>query len=524
MKSSHTLDRQAVHRNPPRADPVAVVGTGAMGTGIAQVALLSGHPVILLHRRIARARQAREEIERRILRLADKGRISQENALETVARMSVADELSATGAADLVIESVAEEMTVKSAVLSGVEKHVGPDTVIATNTSSLSVTALAAALDKPSRFAGMHFFNPAPLMALVEVVSAPATDGSTVRLLRETAARWGKTAVHSADRPGFIVNRVARPYYGEALRTLEQRAASPAAVDAALTGSGGFVMGPCALMDLIGHDVNEAVTRGVWSGFHHDPRFTPSLVQRKLVEAGHLGRKTGQGLYGHGPGAPPSAPATCAPVSVPPPTRLRLHGDPGPARQLVTVLGAAGITVERADTAPGAPTAGAFELPDGTLLRLTDGDTAARHTHRAGRPTVLFDLSLDYHEATRAVLAMADGTPGSSRDTAVALFQALGKDVGLVDDIPGLLVFRTVAMLVNTALDAAAEGLADAADIDTAMRLGTNYPLGPVAWGERLGFPAVLALLENLSAEYQDGRYRPAPALRRAALRGTPPA
>ncbi|MEV0845886.1 3-hydroxyacyl-CoA dehydrogenase [Streptomyces sp. NPDC049954] len=509
-----------LHKQPD--DLVAVVGAGAMGTGISQVALLAGHRVLLLSRRVESSRRGREEIKSRILRLVGKGRLGKEEALAALDRLTTSEELPEAASAGLVIESVREDMAAKSAVLASIEKHVGEETIIATNTSSLSVTALAAGLENPARFAGLHFFNPAPLMRLVEVVSATATAERTTRFLHRTAERWGKTPVLSADLPGFIVNRVARPFYGEALRTREQRAASPATIDAVLTGSGGFAMGPCALMDLIGHDVNEAVTRGVWSAFHHDTRFAPSLVQRKLVEAGYLGRKAGRGFYGHGPGGAPPAPGTRAPVSVPPPRLVRLHGDAGPAGGLVDVLVAAGIPVERVAAAAGSALDGMFELPDGTLLRLTDGRTADRHARCTGRPVVLFDLSPDFATSSRTALAVSGGVPDASRDAAVGLFQLLGKAVSTVDDIPGLLVFRTVAMLVNLALDAVADGLASAHDVDTAMRLGTNYPLGPVAWGERIGLPSVLALLENLDDEHRDGHYRPSPALRRGALRTGP--
>ncbi|MER7761244.1 3-hydroxyacyl-CoA dehydrogenase [Streptomyces sp. NPDC097619] len=508
----------------PSGRPVGVAGTGAMGTGIAETALLAGEHVVLYGRRPEAGREVERTLGERLRRRERAGRLGDRTAEEHLARLRTTTELGELAGAALVIETIAEDPAAKTALLRAVEAVVAPDCVIATNTSALSLPALARVLERPGRFAGMHFFNPVPAMRLVEVVAGPATDEDTAELLAATALRWGKIPVRCAPHPGFVVNRVARPFYGEALRVLEERAAEPAEIDAVLTGSGGFRLGPCALMDLIGHDVNEAVTRELWRAFHHDARYVPSLVQRRLVEAGHLGRKTGRGFYRHEAGTPTSVPAPedrYAPGGPGPehPYRdrpLYLTGGLGPAAALPGLLAAAGSTVR-----PG-PVDGpeGLTLPDGTLLRTTDGRTAAAHAAETGRPVALLDLALDYAGADRLAVTFDEGAPKESREAVTALLRGLGKEVTVVGDTPGLLVFRTVAMLVNEAAEAVHQGVADAADVDTAMRLGTNYPEGPLAWGDRLGADTVLRFLDNLAHHYRDGRYRPSLLLQRRALSG----
>ncbi len=413
--------------------------------------------------------------------------------------------------AALVVEAVLERLSVKRELFAALEDIVGDDCLLATNTSSLSVTAVAGALRLPGRLVGLHFFNPAPLLPLVEVVSGFATDERAARCASATARAWGKTPVSSADTPGFIVNRVARPYYAEAFRVYEEGAADPATIDAVLRGSGGFRMGPFELTDLIGQDVNEAVTRSVWESFFQDVRFTPSLAQRRLVESGRLGRKSGHGWFPYGEDAAPGAGArTEGPARAP--ASVTVQGALFAADALPGLIEEAGIEVLRKeDAVPGLP--GWIELSGGTRLFLADGSAA----DDAGMPVVHFDLALDYRAATRIALAPAAGVDATALSEAVGLFQALGKDVSVIADIPGMIVARTVAMLVDFALDAAARGVASSDDIDTAMRLGVNYPRGPLDWGTELGARWVLETLESLHEEYPTGRYAPSQALRRLA-------
>ncbi|MFF2522530.1 3-hydroxyacyl-CoA dehydrogenase [Streptomyces liangshanensis] len=490
---------------------VAVVGTGTMGQGIAQVALVAGHPVRLHDAVPGRAEQAAAGLLARLDRLVDKGRLAPAERDAARGRLRPVTRLAELADAALVVEAVMEDLTVKRALFAALEDTVGDDCVLATNTSSLSVTAVAGGLRRPGRCVGLHFFNPAPLLPLVEVVGGFASDPEVVRDAYDTVLAWGKTPVRSEDTPGFIVNRIARPFYAEALRVYEEGAADAATIDAVLRESGGFRMGPFALTDLIGQDVNEAVTRSVWEAFSYDQKFTPSLAQRRLVESGRLGRKSGRGWFPYGEGvAAPAGPHTAAPEAAP--ASVSVHGDLLAAAVLPELIAEAGIDVLRKDDAePGRP--GWIELPDGTRLLLSDGSAA----DRARGPVIHFDLALDYRSATRIALAPSSRVSDASLARAVGLFQALGKDVSVVADVPGMIVSRTVAMLVDFALDARARGVATGEAIDTAMRLGVNYPRGPIEWGAELGARWVLTALERLHAEYPTGRYAPSQALRRLA-------
>ncbi|MFF7179934.1 3-hydroxyacyl-CoA dehydrogenase [Streptomyces sp. NPDC008121] len=492
-----------------RSRAVAVVGTGTMGQGIAQVALVAGHPVRLYDSAPGRAEAAVTALAARLDRLVEKGRMDRAERDGAVARLHAAADPAELADAALVVEAVVELLPVKQQLFADLEKIVGDDTLLATNTSSLSVTAIAGGLRLPGRFVGLHFFNPAPLLPLVEVVSGFATEPSAATRAYATMRSWGKTPVRCADTPGFIVNRIARPFYAEALRVYEEGVADPATIDAALRECGGFRMGPFELTDLIGQDVNEAVTRSVWESFYQDPKFTPSLAQRRLVESARLGRKSGQGWFPYGEGAAAPVPHTAPPAG--PPASVVVQGELYQAEPLVRLLReTAAVAVDfRQDAVEGYP--GWIELPSGTRLFLADGTAA----DDAAMPVIHFDLALDYATCERIVLAPASTVDEPSLRDAVGLFQALGKKVSVIRDVPGMIVARTVAMLADFALDAATRAVADADDIDTAMRLGVNYPRGPLAWGAELGADWVLETLSNLHEEYPTGRYAPSQALRR---------
>ncbi len=281
------------------SSPVAVVGTGTMGQGIAQVALVAGHTVRLYDTFPGRAHEAAAAIGARLDRLVEKDRLTGAERDAARARLLPAESMTELADCALVVEAVIERLEVKQQLLRELEDAVGDDCLLATNTSSLSVTAIGGALRNVGRFVGLHLFNPAPLMPLVEVVSGFATDVTSATRAYETARAWGKTPVACADTPGFIVNRIARPFYAEAFAVYEAQAADPATIDAVLRESGRFRMGAFELTDLIGQDVNESVTRSVWESFFHDVRFTPSLAQRRLVESGRLGRKSGRDWYAY---------------------------------------------------------------------------------------------------------------------------------------------------------------------------------------------------------------------------------
>jgi 3-hydroxybutyryl-CoA dehydrogenase len=488
--------------------PIAVIGAGTMGAGIAQVAAVAGHPVLVYDAAPGAAERAVGAVRMRIAGLVAKGRLDVDPAR---LRLDVARELDELAPAQCVVEAVVEDLAVKQALFADLEKVIAPGCVLATNTSSLSPTAIAAALGHPGRLVGMHFFNPAPVMRLVEVVSGLATRPEVAAAVTELARAWGKQVVRAAATPGFIVNRVARPYYAEALRLAEEQAAGPATIDAVLTQAGGFRMGPFALMDLVGQDVNEAVTRSVWTAFGYDPRFAPSLLQRAMVEAGWLGRKSGRGWYRYGDGEPPPRPE--AAPGRPAPSWVIEHG----SSPLRTFLGRSTAQIRA-----GTDDDGTVELPGGARLVRCDGRPATALAAERGVPVVVVDRALDDATATGIAVAACDGCPAPALDEAVGLLQAAGLAVYVIDDAPGLVVTRTVAMLVNGAVDARHKGVASAADIDTAMRLGTNYPLGPLAWGQSWGPATVLAVLDALHAWYGDDRYRASALLRRiAAGRGS---
>ncbi|WP_318202396.1 3-hydroxyacyl-CoA dehydrogenase [Streptomyces sp. SCL15-4] len=488
------------------SSPVAVVGTGTMGQGIAQVALVAGHPVRLYDAVPGRARDAAGAIGARLDRLVDKGRLAAGDRDAARARLTPVDGLAELADCGLVVEAVLERLDVKQRLFGELEDVVAEDCLLATNTSSLSVTAIGGALRHPGRFVGLHFFNPAPLLPLVEVVSGFATDFTSATRAYETARAWGKTPVACADTPGFIVNRIARPFYAEAFAVYESQAADPATIDAVLRESGGFKMGAFELTDLIGQDVNESVTHSVWQSFFQDVRFTPSLAQRRLVESGRLGRKSGRGWYDYADGAERPEPHTADKEQ--PPAYVVAEGGLGPAAELLTLIREAGIQVREEDENQGTR----LVLPGGGDLVLADGQTSGEFGD-----VVYFDLALDYRKATRIALSASPDTSPRALAEATGLFQALGKDVSVIGDVPGMIVARTVARIIDLAHDAVAKGVATEEDIDTAMRLGVNYPLGPFEWDRGLGRDFAFDLLDEMHERDPSGRYAPSLALYRHA-------
>ena len=505
---------------PPTAT-VAVIGAGTMGAGIAQIAALCGHGVQLHDTRFGAADTAKAGIADALRKQVAKGKLAAADADAALNRIATVVTLPDACVVSLVIEAILEDPAAKRDLFTRLENVVTPECILASNTSSLSITALGTGLVHPERVVGMHFFNPVPLMPLVEVVSGLATDPGVAATIHATAAAWGKTPVHAASTPGFIVNRCARPFYGEALRLLAERAAAPATIDAVMREAGGFRMGPFELMDLIGHDVNYAVTQSVWEAFFHDPRYTPSARQRELVAAGFLGRKSGRGFYAYGEGVAMPAPQTEA--LGPRPARVIVHGDAGIAAPLVARIAAAGAAVDHA--APDARFgACALRLPapagDAWLVP-SDGRSATARANAAGvRDLVVFDLAFDYGRAARLAVARADGCTDAAGAATAGALQMAGLAVSRIDDCPGLIVLRTVAMLANEAAEALVQGVADAAAVDLAMEKGVNYPRGPLAWADALGAVAVRDVLAHLAAHYGDGHYRISSLIARRALTG----
>jgi 3-hydroxybutyryl-CoA dehydrogenase len=396
-----TTEATEDHPDESAFGPVGVIGAGAMGAGIAQVAATAGHDVTLVDAVPGAAASAVEKVGAALSRLVDKGRLPADDAAAVLARITPVESLDELPECGLVIEAVPEDLDLKRRIFADLADRQPPTTVLATNTSSIDIDDIAAEVSDPERVLGLHFFNPPPVMKLVEVVHGSRTARAYVEHVTALMSAWGKTPVRCSSTPGFIVNRVARPFYGEAQRIVESGVADAATVDWALREKGGFPMGPLELTDFIGQDVNLAVGTSVWEQTGRDERYAPTAFQRDLVEAGRLGRKTGSGVYAY--------------------------------------------------AADGSVTGAEPDL--GLAERLVGGPIAT-------------------------------------------------------DPLA-----RTLAMLVNEAVDLVARGEASADDVDTAMRLGTRYPKGPIAWGREIGFDVVARQVAELDEAYPGGRYRPSPAL-----------
>jgi 3-hydroxybutyryl-CoA dehydrogenase len=495
---------------------VAVVGSGAMGAGIAQVAAAAGHVVKLVDARPEAAHKAAHGIAKIFQSLVEKGRMTADASAAASARLQPVESLSALSDATLVVEAIVEDLDAKRALFAELESIVDADCIIASNTSSISITALAAKLRHPGRMVGMHFFNPVPLMALVEVISGLATDKQIAETIYATAAAWGKSPVLAASSPGFIVNRVARPYYGEGLRLLGEQAADVATIDAIMREAGGFRMGPFELMDLIGLDVNYAVTQSVFHAYFNDPRYKPSLIQQELVNAGFLGRKSGRGYYQYGEGAPSVQPHSESPVAAPP--HVVVTGAGPIADSIAARLAAKDIHAKRTHDVQSDQ---ALLVCGGATVFLTDGRSATQRARDNGNSdTVLIDLALDYANAKRIALTRADQCNEHAYRAVVGLFQAAGFAVSRLDDVPGMAVMRTVAMLANEAGDAVHQGVCTAQAADIAMLKGVNYPRGPLAWADAIGSAYVMEVLDNLNDSYGEDRYRVSPYIRRKVAAG----
>jgi len=489
---------------------MGVVGTGTMGRGIAQIAASAGISVILADAKPGAAEEAVAAIDAAFDRLVEKGRMSADAASVAKARLTPVP----PGAPDfaqcaLVVEAIIENLDAKRALFATLEGVVSEDCVLATNTSSLSVTAIAAGCRRPERVAGFHFFNPVPLMKIVEVAPGVLTDPAVTDALVGLGRRMGHFAAVTQDTPGFLVNHAGRGYGTESLRIVGEGVASTADVDRILTGAAGFRMGPFELLDLIGIDVSHAVMESLYGQFYQEPRFRPSILPRQLVAANLLGRKTGRGFYAYEDGKPVLPPEPPLPESQPLPIWIGRRNPEGAALLAKALDGARLDTGDR--PSPGSACVVAPLGEDCTTAALAEGLEPTR--------TVAVDTLFGL-EGRRTLMS----NPVTAPDVRDAVHAALGRGgpVSVIHDSPGFVAQRVVAMIVNIGCDIAQQRISSPEDIDRAVPLGLGYPRGPLAFGDALGPRRILAVLEALHAFTGDPRYRPSPWLKRRALLNVP--
>ena len=461
---------------------VGVAGAGTMGAGIAQVAALGGFETRLHDPDESALDAGIQRVGDALRRGAEKDMWSEADAEAATERVTPASAVDDLAGCELVIEAAPEELEVKRGLMGRLAEICGDDAILATNTSSLSVTAIAAPLPCPERVCGLHFFNPPALMKLVEVVAGDETADDVLAAATDVAKAMGREPIRAADGIGFVANRCARPYTLESLRLLGDQVADHEAIDRIMRLGGGFRMGPFELMDLVGIDVNFGVARSFWEQSFHEPRWQPHPLQERMVAAGRLGRKTGRGWYSYPGGAHRD--------DDPEPPRARDEvGAPGDDPDVVEAPGMRALLVETASLAALAP----------------------------GEDVVGFVALPDLAEATLVELTRTETTSDATAAVAERHFEGLGKHVQWVDDAPGLVLGRVVAQIVNEAHFAAGQGVGTPDDIDKAMRLGFNYPRGPFEWADAVGPDRVVAILDGLHRELGEERYRVAPSLRRRA-------
>ncbi|KAA2237740.1 3-hydroxyacyl-CoA dehydrogenase [Salinarimonas soli] len=487
---------------------VGIVGTGAMGAGIAQIAAQAGAAVLLFDAREGAADAAKARLVETWGKLAEKGKLTPEAARTAGERVATAASTADLRDCDLVVEAIVEDLDVKRRVFREIEAAVSPDCVLATNTSSLSVTTIAAACEKPARVAGYHFFNPVPLMRVVEVIAGARTDPAVCDRLAAFAAEMGHRAVRCGDSPGFIVNHAGRGFGTEALQIVAaEGAATFADVDRALRDQVGFRLGPFELMDLTGLDVSQPVMESMHRQFHGEPRFRPSWLLRQRLDAGLLGRKAGEGFYRHGGAGQEPVPEGPAPSAAPRPIWIATAERAWRA-DLVAIAGAAGWPVAEGPEPP----------PDAVCLVAPLGYDATQTARLLGiGPARVVAIDGLFGFAKRRVIMGTPATEPDALDAAHALLAADGTPVTRIRDCAGFIAQRAVATIVNIACDMAQAGIAAVEDIDDAVRLGLGYPQGPLALGDAVGPDRIAAILRALHELSGDPRYRLSPWLRRRA-------
>lgn len=491
---------------------VGIVGTGAMGRGIAQMAAQAGSQVRLFDAQSGAADAALAALTDTWSKLTAKGKLEAAQQAAYQSRVTRADALADLADCDLVVEAIVEKLDVKQRLFAELEAIVAPQAVLATNTSSLSVTAIGAALQSPQRLAGYHFFNPVPLMRVVEVIAGLKTHASVCQRLTDFTRQFGHTPVSAQDTPGFIVNHAGRGYGTEALRVAGERVADFATIDRILKDQMGFRLGPFELMDLTALDVSHPVMESIYRQYYDEPRYRPSVITAQRLAGGVVGKKVGEGFYSYdnGVAAVPAELAVPQVDTLPP-----VWVSPKAARraELYQLLKNLGASIETAQ----APSSTALILVAPLGLDVT---TLAAVERLDPTRTVGIDMMLDDAATKRRVLATNPATRPDMRDAAHALFAKDGKAVSVIRDSGGFVTQRVVATIVNIAADMCQQGICTPQDLEVAVTLGLGYPMGPLAMGDRIGPTNVLEILFNMGTVYADPRYRPSPWLRRRGALG----
>ncbi|HEX4188808.1 MAG TPA: 3-hydroxyacyl-CoA dehydrogenase NAD-binding domain-containing protein [Solirubrobacteraceae bacterium] len=552
MAGTERADERTATGAPASAPAViGVVGAGTMGSGIAQLAARAGARTLLhdpiaqaLERGIDRARDG-------LAKEASKGRLSEDDAQAAGERLERVDEIAALAPCELVIEAEPERLELKHELYTQLSGIVASDCVLASNTSSLLVTAIAAAATHPERVVGMHFFNPAPVMRLLEVVAGEQSSPEALAIAEGAGAAMGKVVIRAHDGPGFLVNRCNRPFGLEGLRLLQERISDVETIDRICRLEGGFRMGPFELMDLVGVDTGFEIAKSFFAQSFGEPRWRPSPISARYVAAGLYGRKSGRGFYDYGGGGAAGTSGTPYRSEDPPAPESRspehgegvvvISGAGVLADELRLTAGQAGYEI-RTTTAPSGDMLPALiidcdSMPPQRLQPPGGGAShlAAQPSHGArlllcaggslgaldpGGSAVGFHVLPPFAEAGLVELTRSESSSPGAAARAERFFEALGKHVAWVGDAPGLVLGRIVCQLINESAFALGEGVGSAEDIDTGMVLGLSHPRGPLQWADAIGLEHVLAVLEGLSAEYREERYRPAPALRGLSQEG----
>ena len=489
-----------------------IAGAGAMGRGIAQLAAQAGSTVLLYDSQPDASAKAQAEVFSQWDKLRAKGRLDDNQTAHYKSRLVCAEALQDLAGCDLVVEAIVERQDAKAALLAQLERVVRPDTVLATNTSSLSVTALAATLRHPQRFAGWHFFNPVPLMKVVEVIAGLKTSDAVCARLATYTRQMGHTPVRASDTPGFIVNHAGRGYGTEALRVVGEGVADFATIDRILRDQVGFRLGPFELMDMTALDVSHPVMESIYRQYFEEPRYRPSVITAQRLAGGVVGKKVGEGFYRYQDGVAQIAPEPELPdVDELPPVWV----SPRAARraQLLQLLKNLGAQIETGQ----APSSAALLLVaplgfDITTVAIVERLDPAR--------TIGIDMLVDDASTRRRVLATNPATRTDMRRAAHALMARDGKAVSVIRDSGGFVTQRVVAMIVNIASDMCQQGICSPADLESAVKLGLGYPMGPLEMGNCYGPANVLEVLFNMQTVYGDPRYRPSPWLRRRGAIG----